>query len=110
MAPTPKKKAPRRNPAPQKGYDPCSCVSYARYASGINVGRIGYAINHPVNSPTPRVGGLVVTYEGRKTGHIAAITAVSGDTFTITEANYIRCQVGTRTLKIGDPRIKGFYN
>lgn len=91
-----------------KGYDPCSCVSYSRWKSGIYTGRIGVARRHPINATKPTVGAIVVTNESRA-GHVGVVISVEGETFTITEANYSRCRVGTRTLSINSKVIKGFY-
>lgn len=91
-----------------KGYDPCSCVSYSRWKSGIYTGRIGVARRHPINSQTPTIGAIVVTNESWA-GHVGVVISVGDGQFTITEANYSRCRVGTRTLSINSKVIKGFY-
>jgi hypothetical protein len=95
-------------PSPS-GYNVCSCVSFARWKTGINVGSIGVARNHPVNSHTPSVGAIVVTYESYA-GHLAVVTAVDGQYISVIEANHIHCQVGTRTIRIDSPLIKGYYS
>lgn len=90
-------------------YNVCSCVSYAKWFSGIDVGPIVYAKYHPINSQTPKVKGLII-FGGSKTGHLAVITAINGDLLTIKESNWIRCQTGTRVIPTSDPTILGFYN
>lgn len=92
-------------------YYPCSCVSYARWYSGINVGPIGYAMYHPVNSDVPTVGALVVFMASRNSpfGHLASVTAFTDSTITITESNHIPCAVGTRTISRFQTNIKGYY-
>ncbi len=86
----------------------CSCVMAARAITGINVGPIGYARNHPINSRKPRVGSIVVLRSGW-TGHVAAVTAVHGNSITIKEGNWRPCQWTTRTLSINSKIIRGYY-
>lgn len=90
------------------GYDVCSCVSFAKATSGINVGPIGMAKNHPINSQTPEIGEIVITNES-PAGHLAVVTAVDNSTITVSEANYIPCKTDTRTLKKTSPVIRGYY-
>jgi hypothetical protein len=94
-----------------KAYNPCSCVSYARWLTGINVGTIKVAKNHPVNSQTPIVGSLVVFGANKKSpaGHLAVVIAVNGDKMTIKESNWHYCHEGQRVIPIKEPDIKGFY-
>jgi hypothetical protein len=87
----------------------CSCVLYVKAKSGINVGSVGYARNWPINSQTPKVGSIIVTSESR-VGHVALVTSVGNNTVSITEANYKRCQEGTRTLPISSPVIRGYFS
>ena len=73
-------------------YNICSCVSYAKWKSGINVGSIGVALNHPVNSDTPNVGAIVVqkidSAGYRNTGHLSVVEKVNDDgTIIVIEAN-----------------------
>lgn len=97
-------------------YNPCSCVSYAKWLSGINVGSIGAAYNHPVNASEPVVGGLVVFKAGigmSRLGHLAVVIAVDGNKFTTKGGNEQSCVAGTiRHYDMGVDyiRIKGFYN
>lgn len=86
----------------------CSCVTYAKQRSGINVGPVGYAKNHPINSHVPKVGSIMVMHSGW-TGHLAVVTAVKGNLITITEANWKHCQQSTRTLNANNPSIRGYY-
>lgn len=87
----------------------CSCVTYARYKSGINTGSVGYARNWPINSVTPRPGGVVVTREGR-VGHVGVVTSVNDNSINIIEANYVRCRLTERTLPLNSSVIRGYYN
>ena len=64
----------------------------------------------PTNSDTPKVGGLVVTYES-SAGHVAVVIAVNGDgTFDIRESNYTHGWITERTLDERNSLIKGFVN
>jgi len=93
----------------QKGsFDPCSCVSYARWKTGINVGSIIKAKNHPVNSDVPIVGGYVIIYESYA-GHIAVITEIFNDTIIVEEYNYSPCNYSTREIRKNSSLIKGYY-
>lgn len=89
-------------------FDPCSCVSYAKWKSGINVGSIGKAKNHPINSENPTVGGLVILNES-SAGHLAVVTQIWANTIVITEANFSPCKVGTREIPRNDTEILGYY-
>lgn len=95
------------------GYDPCSCVSYAKYKSGINVGSIGAAKNHPINANLPAIGAIVVmrvnSQQYANTGHLAVVTAIDGDYMTVSEANYVHCKVTTRKLLTNDYTVRGYY-
>lgn len=95
--------------APPTGYDACSCVSYARWRSGINVGSIGQAKNHPINSQTPTVGALVITSES-EAGHLAVVSALDDMFIYLDEANYSSCRVTiSRPLLRTSSLIKGYY-
>jgi hypothetical protein len=89
-------------------FDPCSCVSYARWKSGINVGPIGKAKNHPIDSDTPTVGGLVITNESGA-GHLAVIKQVWAETIVVDESNYVPCKVSSREIRRDSPSIIGYY-
>lgn len=102
------KKAALKNPKNNYGFDPCSCVSYVRYITGINTGTIVYAKNHPVNSKIPTKGAIVVFYGG-VAGHLALVLEVYPDgSFLVTESNFIRCTVGQRVIT-NFSNIKGYY-
>ena len=89
-------------------YNPCSCVSYAKWKSGIDVGSIKLAKNHPIDSQSPIVGAIVV-FNLSPAGHLAVVTEVFTDTIVIAEANYSPCRVGTREVSRDDPTILGYY-
>jgi surface antigen len=89
-------------------YGFCSCVTFAKRLTGYD-SVVGAAKNWPTNSELPSVGGVVVLDEGR-IGHVAYITAVQEDSFTVSEANYISCKRSSRTLNISDKSIMGFWN
>ncbi len=88
----------------------CSCVLGARYYSGIDIGPIGYAKNHPVNLAYPAIGAIVVTYESWA-GHEATIISIADDFsyFDVIETNFIRCAVTTRRIYTNNSKIKGYY-
>ena len=93
-------------------YNPCSCVSYARWKTGINTGPIGYAKNHPINSSTPQVGAIGITTESRgrtDTGHLFVVIAETETTITVSEANLQKCKVSQRVLEKDNPIIRGYY-
>lgn len=108
------KREAERKAAP-KGYNPCSCVSYAKYRSGINVGPVGRAKNHPVNQKYPSVGAIAIFSISsgyyKNTGHAAVVESVDleGFTFTVSEANYIPCKTTTRKIPLDDPTVIGYY-
>lgn len=89
-------------------YGFCSCVIFVKRLTGYDK-VVGEAKNWPTNSEIPSIGGVVVLDEGN-VGHVAYITSVNGDSFTISEANYIICQRSSRTLNISDKSIMGFWN
>ncbi len=89
--------------------DYCSCVDTARALSGINVGPIGYAKNHPINSNTPNVGAIIVTSESYY-GHLGVVIAINGDTLTIQEGNYFKCQLSSRKISTNYDKIIGYYH
>lgn len=96
----------------------CNCVAYARAKSGINVGSIGLAINHPINADKAQIGALVVTREGywvkvngiaRWTGHLGVVKLFTATHILITDANYLTCRVTERWLPIDSKLIKGYF-
>lgn len=93
----------------QGNFNPCSCVSYAKWKSGINVGSIGAAKNHPINSKEPKVGGLVILRESAF-GHLAEVSQVWEETIVISESNHIPCKTGTREINRNDNKIIGYYS
>lgn len=95
-----------------KGYNPCSCVSFIKYRTGYTAS-VGNARNWPINATEPQVGAVVVmdgkNHDGTHTGHVALITAVSGDTLTIEDTNYKKCQYTKRVINTNDPLILGYW-
>lgn len=90
----------------------CSCVLAVKRLTGFTQS-VGYAKNWPRNTDTPQVGGVVITNESSsgtyKTGHVAYISVIQDDVITLDEWNYVRCKHTTRTIKVGDKRIIGFW-
>lgn len=89
-------------------FNPCSCVSAVRAFSGIDVGPIGYARNHPINTDWPITGGIVILDEGYF-GHTAFVTKVDDEFIYIKESNFIPCTVGERKLRRDYSKILGYY-
>ncbi len=85
----------------------CSCVTFVKRLTGYDQ-VVGAAKNWPTNSEQPQVGGVVVLNES-KVGHVAYITAVGQDSFTVAEANYISCEKSNRVISLNDPAIMGFW-
>lgn len=58
---------------------------------------------------TPQVGAIVVTSEGRYTGHVGMIDAINGNEITITEMNYKGYGVvSSRTISANYGSIMGY--
>ncbi len=89
-------------------YGFCSCVIFVKRLTGYDE-VVGAAKNWPTNAEAPTVGGVVILNES-KIGHVAYITSVDGESFTISEANFKNCQRSSRTLNISDKDIIGFWN
>lgn len=96
--------------APHSGFNSCSCVSYARFKSGLNIKTVnGLAKSIPINSKTPAASGLVVTYES-SAGHIALYT-LKDNILILDESNYSTCKVTSgRELPVSSALIKGYIN
>lgn len=95
-------------------YDPCRCVTYARYRTGfrepIGTGKeLGWAKHWPINSDKPVVGGVVITDQS-KYGHTAYIEVVESDSFSVSHVNYGKCGLFRTTYKLNDSRIIGFWD
>jgi len=85
------------------------CYTYVT-SQGYGVGGYGLARFIPTNSNSPKVGGLVVTYESWA-GHVAIVTGVNDDgTFNIRESNYTHGWITERTMSLSSRGIKGFVN
>lgn len=85
------------------------CYTWVQ-SQGYDIGGHGLARWIPTNSNTPKVGGLVVTYESAA-GHVAIVESVNDDgTFTLRERNYTPGWITERNMKLDDNVIKGFVN
>lgn len=89
--------------------NPCSCVGLAKELTGFNK-VVGLAKNWPINSDTPTVGGVVITNENQKFGHVAFITKINYNTIVVVEANYQPCRFSSRTMPINSDKIIGYYD
>lgn len=85
----------------------CSCVLYAKALTGYSR-PVGWAKNWPINTGLPVIGGVIVTNDGLA-GHVAVITAITGETLALKEANWLSCQKSTRQLNMTDSSIMGFW-
>lgn len=66
------------------------------------------AAGEPIGK-TPKVGAIMVTSEGGKTGHVAYVEAVNDDQVTISEMNFKGYGVvSSRTVAAGSKFIKGY--
>lgn len=100
---------PKPKPIAGQSFNPCNCVSFARWKTGVNTGSIGVARNHPINSQIPKVGAIVVMDSKYPSGHLAVITEVADETISIIEANATPCQVTSRTIDKNNRLIMGYY-
>lgn len=91
----------------QETYDPCSCVSFAKWYLGIPQKETwGNAKEIIPTSKTPQPLGLFITSEGL--GHVGVVLRVSSASFDVVEANFKPCSVSYRTLPLNYPYLKGF--
>ena len=104
---------PQPTPVNHLVYDQCSCVSYVKAKRDLTV-PIGnpWDLAHGRTDLTvykidPFVGAIVVLREG-PVWHAAYVESVHGDTFTVSEANYVPCKTTSRTLLVTDPDIVGY--
>lgn len=88
----------------------CSCVSYLRtyIPSTPRVDAIWFKDFPKV---TPAVGRVAVFYYPTSGEyHVAYISSIQGDGFTVKEANYHHCQEDTRFVSWQDSHIVGFWS
>lgn len=86
----------------------CSCVQFAR-ALGVKIPPKTDAKDLKPNA-TPQIGGLVLLKYG-KLDHVATITSLGSQDFSVREANYQSpCQITKRTITYQDKAIRGFWS
>lgn len=91
----------------QRGYDPTSCVSYAKYRRpDQNFVWVAPRFVEAYDIE-PQAGLLVITTEG-KWGHVGYIDRVTEDAIVVTEANWVPGLVTTREIPKNSPIIRGF--
>lgn len=90
-----------------KQYNPCSCVSYAKWKLGVsqnvywgNAGEIKPTTKEPI------VGGLILTREGD--GHLGVIISYTSQSVTFDDSNYLSCEETRRELPIDSLLIRGY--
>jgi hypothetical protein len=82
----------------------CNCIAEVK-----NLGaKVPFKDKLEPNSIVPRVGGVVIMQYG-ELKHLAYVTSVEEDGIHIKEANYKRCERGTRVLEFLDKHILGFW-
>ena len=81
----------------------CSCVQYAQHL-GIKIK--GNASSFIPNS-MPEVGTLALFRY--PTAHIALVTSLGGETFTVDESNWKPCIIAKRTVRYDNAALIGFY-
>jgi len=84
----------------------CSCVKFARFKGAL----IPYGTNASnfIPNSTPHVGGVAI-FRYPNDYHVAYVTALNADTFSIEETNYHRCKKSTRLVSYDDPNLIGFW-
>ena len=91
----------------KKQYDPCSCVSYAKWKLGVSQNVYwGNAKNIKSTLKEPKVGGLILTYEGN--GHLGVIISYTSQSITFDDSNYFSCRESRRDLSRKSLLIRGF--
>lgn len=88
----------------------CSCVRYAHYLNP-KIPPVSAQWFKNFAKATPAIGRVAIfSYGvGELKQHIAIVTAMDEKGFTVTEANYIRCQKGTRWVSWTDKSLVGFF-
>jgi hypothetical protein len=85
----------------------CSCVQYA-ISLGADIPLVD-ASRIPATTSQPYIGATAVFYyPDSGLHHVAVVTAVQDDSFTVHEANYLPCEAGTRLVSLDDRRLLGF--
>lgn len=88
-------------------FNPCSCISYAKWRMGVSQAISWGNANQIVpSSLIPAPQGIVILNEGPYS-HVAHYT-LNGAFLSVDEYNYIPCQYSERTIYTSDPRIKGY--
>jgi len=92
------------------------CIDYVK-------ARLGYAVVEWISAKNfyenyadyqfikldrPTETSVVVTSESAS-WHVAIVESVAADSIVITEQNYIKGTIGTRTLSTSDEKIKGYF-
>lgn len=58
---------------------------------------------------TPHKGSIAI-FDYKGIPHLALVTEVNSEGFTVREANYIPAKISTRTVDWKDKNLKGFYS
>ena len=99
---------PRTYATRELGFNPCSCISFLKYKSGIpQKVSVGDAWTIRPNITKPVVGAWVLTYEGQ--GHASYLLNWSESHYTVEDFNFISCAKSVRTLDRNSPLIRGLF-
>lgn len=80
----------------------CSCVEYSKAVLGV-YGRWGDARTIQPTHSEPQVG-FVILFKN----HVGVVTSVRDGYVYFREANYYPCKESFRSMKVGDPTIRGY--
>ena len=86
----------------------CNCVAWSKWYLGRENETCGYPKDMTGLNQEPLIGGIVVTNEG-ELGHDAVIYNQTGSILFLIEANFIPCEVSTRSFDIDSNVILGYY-
>ncbi len=89
----------------------CSCIEYLR-AIGVEVPKIDALWMQTFPKSVPTVGAVALFSYGAgiDKAHVALVTSLGEDSFTVKEANYYSCSKDERVVKYSDKALVGFWN
>ena len=84
------------------------CVEYIRSKTKYCPPKVKTAKDIPILKFQPIVGSLAL-FDYKPFGHVAYVEKVNQDSIEISEANYKKCQITYRTVKLDDPHLLGYF-
>jgi len=92
-----------------------SCIAFVRAFSFWQPPQVERAIELPVNSDYPRLGGWALfSYRNKKTGeldgHSALVIGISTSSIIVLESNFISNTITRREISLKDPYLRGFWS